>query len=280
MKRGLCLILMVLLAACGSDDPAPVKDPPILSNETMPKQLATIAVTPTETPVMLGDQSQGVSVSQPTNTASAPLPTPTMTPYVGIFLGAAAGEEGEDVPTLAPYAINPMGGAAVNSSGGIAPAGSTGGSGTCSIPVMAAFSTAYTSVQAQIGCPTTGGTTTNLVTQPFERGQMYWRDTRQIFALASGGQFWQTADTWQEGMPADDPAFAAPSGVIQPVRGFGLVWRSNQTIRDALGWGTLPEAPYSAMWQDFERGAMFVGANNQIYAIFPAEGRHSGPLAR
>jgi hypothetical protein len=63
------------------------------------------------------------------------------------------------------------------------------------------------------------------------------------------------------------------------VRGFGLVWRSNQTIRDALGWGTLAEAPYSGTWQDFERGAMLVGGSGRIYAIYPAEGQHSGPLS-
>ena len=32
--------------------------------------------------------------------------------------------------------------------------------------------------------------------------------------------------------------------------------------------------------QDFERGAMLQGMNGQVVAIFPAEGQHSGPLAR
>jgi serine/threonine-protein kinase len=109
---------------------------------------------------------------------------------------------------------------------------------------------------------------------------MYWRDTRQIFALAASGQFWQVADPWQEGMPADDPAYSSPpAGMMQPVRGFGLAWRSNEAIRNALGWGTLAEAPYTTTWQDFERGALFIGGGNLIYAVYPGAATHSGPLA-
>jgi hypothetical protein len=67
--------------------------------------------------------------------------------------------------------------------------------------------------------------------------------------------------------------------LIQPVRGFGLVWRSNQPIRDALGWATLSEAQYDGFWQDFERGAMFVGNNGLIYGVYTAEGQNSGPLS-
>jgi hypothetical protein len=109
---------------------------------------------------------------------------------------------------------------------------------------------------------------------------MFWRsDTRQIYALANNSQFWQAADAWNESLPADDPAFAPPnSTILQPVRGFGYLWRNNPGMRDALGWATMPEAQYNSFWQDFETGAMFVGNNNQVYALFAAEGRHSGPL--
>ncbi len=119
-----------------------------------------------------------------------------------------------------------------------------------------------------------------MVTQPFERGSMFWRsDTKQIYALASSGQYWQVPDSWTDGMPADDPAYSSPpAGMLQPVRGFGLVWRSNTSVRDALGWGTLSEAQYNGFWQDFERGSMFVGENGRIYALFTAEGQHSGPI--
>ena len=80
-------------------------------------------------------------------------------------------------------------------------------------------------------------------------------------------------------MPADEPAYAPPSGLIQPVRGFGLVWRSNAGNRDALGWGTQGETQYDGFWQDFERGGMLLGPNGLVYALFTAEGQHSGPLS-
>jgi hypothetical protein len=279
MTRRITLVLVLALiglAACGDNNPAPSGDPPILTNlDALPKEIATIELTATPTPVLAGGQP--VNVSQPTPTLGPPPPTATLTPYVGIFLGEPTAENGQTVPntipTLAPYILNPgTGEVAVSSSGGNA----------CSIPVTTVFANAYnadTAMQQRLGCPLNGGFTVQMVTQPFERGSMYWRDTRQIYALANDGQFWQVADSWQDGMPADDPAFSPPGGLYQPVRGFGLAWRTDQTIRDALGWGTQPEAAYNSTWQDFENGVMFVGGNNLIYAIYMAEGQHSGPLS-
>ena len=34
-----------------------------------------------------------------------------------------------------------------------------------------------------------------MAAQPFERGTLYWRQNRQIYALASSGQFWMVPDT-------------------------------------------------------------------------------------
>lgn len=285
MKRLACLmILILLLAACSDENPPADGDPPLLSGfDAMPKELATVALTATPTPVL--ESGATVSVAMITSTPEPPRPTATLTPYAGVFMGEPTSdgseEEGDDepLPTLAPYVVNPGIGGPVVGGSGIGPSG-TGGA--CNIPVTATFANAYnsnTTLQEKLGCPVNGGSTVQLVMQPFERGEMIWRDTRQIYALAASGQFWQVADAWLEGMPADDPAFAPPGGLIQPVRGFGLVWRSNQSIRDALGWGTLSEAPYTGTWQDFERGAMLVGGGGRIYAIYTAEGQHSGPLS-
>jgi hypothetical protein len=271
---GVVIAVALLLAACGGDDPAPSGDPPILTGlESMPKQLATIVLTDTPTPVVA--RGEVVDLSQPTATPEPPHPTATLTPYVGIFLGAVSSEEGEPPPTLAPIVINPGAGGASIASG---PIGEVAGS--CSMAVAAPFAGAYAgNVQQRLGCPVSGGASVLLVMQPFERGAMFWRDTRQIYGLAHSGQFWQIPDGWQEGMPADDPALAPPGGLVQPVRGFGLAWRSNGAVRDALGWGTQPETPASGMWQDFERGAMFTAPDGRVYAIYTAEGQHSGPLS-
>jgi len=280
------LWLLLILAACGEEDPAPSGDPPVLGGfDSMPKQLATIPLTPTPSPVMAAIEGQPVEVvAQVQPTQGPPLPTPTLTPYVGLFLGEPTVEGDEPAPTLAPYVINPGG-------GGPALAGSSGSSASGLIPsangpcggaaIAGTFGRAYDSVQQRLGCPLNGGAAIyGMAAQTFERGVMFWRgDTKQIYALANNGQFWQTPDTWAEGQPADDPAFAPPAGVLQPVRGFGLVWRSNPAIRDALGWATQPEALFDGYWQDFERGALFLGSGRVIYALFTSEGQHSGPLS-
>jgi hypothetical protein len=47
--------LVIVLAACGEDNPSPVGDAPVLGGfESLPKQLATIALTPTPSPVIAG----------------------------------------------------------------------------------------------------------------------------------------------------------------------------------------------------------------------------------
>lgn len=268
----------LFLSACGGDNPKPQNDSPILSGfDAMPKQIVTLALTATPTPVMAG--AEAVAVSQPTPTSGPARPTPTLTPYVGVFLGEATSESGEPVPTLAPYVVNLSGsGPVIGNAGGP----STGG--TCGVPVASRFANAYNAnptVPQRLGCPVNGGATIpGMVTEPFERGNMFWRgDTRQIYALAANGQFWQAADSWNDSIPASDPAYSPPGGMIQPVRGFGLVWRSNSAVRDALGWATNPEAQYDGFWQDFERGTMFVGNSGLVYALYPAEGQHSGPLS-
>ncbi len=266
------MTLGALLVACGQSASPQDPDPPILKGfEALPKQLATVVFTPTPTPVLVGGTV--MPLAHPSATPAPPTLTPTLTPYVGVFLGEPTAEGGEPPPTLAPYVVAPMAGAV-----GVAPALGTGSG--CTVPVASTFANAYAAVQERLGCPIGAGTAVSpMAAQPFERGWMYWRgDTRQIYALAANGQYWQMADMWNEGMPADDPAYVPPAGLVQPVRGFGLVWRSTPALRDALGWGTAPEAPTSGFWQEFERGAMLLGADGYVYALFSAEGQHSGPL--
>jgi serine/threonine-protein kinase len=274
------LVLAILMAGCADESSQAPDDPPILVGfDSLPKQVATVAMTPTPSPVLVGLQS-AADFQQPTATPAPPQPTPTLTPYVGIFLGRPTSESGEaladDIPTIAPFVVGPMGNSSV---GGLI------GDATIDCPIQPApvFAPAFAAdpaLQERLGCPVTAGAGEQMAAQPFERGTLYWRQNRQIYALASSGQFWMVPDTWNEGMPPDDPAFSAPAGLVQPIRGFGLVWRTNQVIREAVGWGTMGETLISGFWQDFERGAMLQGLNGQVVAIFTAEGQHSGPLAR
>jgi len=55
-------------------------------------------------------------------------------------------------------------------------------------------------------------------------------------------------DAFREGSPESDPRYAPPAGKQQPVRGFGLVWRANPGVREALGWALDKEQGYTACY--------------------------------
>lgn len=129
----------------------------------------------------------------------------------------------------------------------------------------------YEALARYLGCARADGTyTVNIVTQSFERGQMIWRaDNRDIYALPTAGNYIRVLDTWSEGMPDSDPTLSPPIGLSQPVRGFGLAWRNNPTIRDSVGWAMTSEIPMASQFQEFWFGFMFVADNNRVYAVIP-----------
>jgi hypothetical protein len=50
-------------------------------------------------------------------------------------------------------------------------------------------------------------------------------------------------DEFEDGQPETDPSLVPPSGLYQPIRGFGLIWRNHSLpagtpVRDRLGWAT------------------------------------------
>jgi hypothetical protein len=100
-------------------------------------------------------------------------------------------------------------------------------------------------------CPAAPAEQTSVVAQQFEHGQMLWVGSRgEIQVLYDDGRRDVIADQWHEGLPATDPSLAAPSGLAQPERGFGLVWRTRADLRDRLGWATSAEFPVpDGHWQ-------------------------------
>jgi hypothetical protein len=106
-----------------------------------------------------------------------------------------------------------------------------------------------------------------LVEQLFERGRMIWfQPLREIWVLEGDeidpreGIWTCFIDGFVDGMPERALEFDPPLGVttsskvegaapMQPIRGFGKVWRENKDIRDALGWALLPETLYTTRYQ-------------------------------
>lgn len=264
-----------LIAACGNAPPPNPDGPVLLGFDSLPKALATIA--PSPTPV-------------PTNTPESPLPTlalpatpsPTPTPVRGVFMGDLTvpagtiayrpGTRTAPIPT-APGGIPPavIGVPGLPTSAAFASTLPPLTGGACSIAPASAFTAAANdaTIRARIGCPTGDAISAGFVFQPFENGGMFWRDTREIYALANVGTLWRIPDNWSESLPAADPSLQPPADRLQPVRGFGLAWRGNPAIRGALGWALAPEQPYGGLWQPFERGAMLTGPDGGVWPLAP-----------
>ncbi|NDJ53705.1 MAG: hypothetical protein GYB68_11555 [Chloroflexi bacterium] len=105
-----------------------------------------------------------------------------------------------------------------------------------------------------------------IVSQPFERGHMFWVaraaeqrcDAQHSFAPGTGsiwvlfyeddskseGEWLSFVDDWDDATePVSDPSLVAPAELLQPVNGFGKVWREKLTDdeRQQLGWATWRE---------------------------------------
>jgi hypothetical protein len=99
-------------------------------------------------------------------------------------------------------------------------------------------------------CPASPPHSTAMQAQTFEHGLMLWTQYNDfIYALYDDGNYprWEGwANAWFPGQPEDDPSLTPPAGRYQPVRGFGVAWRTGyvsptQVVRDRLGWATIPE---------------------------------------
>ncbi len=75
----------------------------------------------------------------------------------------------------------------------------------------------------------------------FERGHMIWRqDTQQIYVLYDDGRWAAYPDTFGPGDP-ERVGLTPPAGLLEPIRGFGKVWRDAPGVRDRIGWQVAPE---------------------------------------
>jgi formylglycine-generating enzyme required for sulfatase activity len=77
-----------------------------------------------------------------------------------------------------------------------------------------------------------------------------------IYVLYSDGHWQEFGDTWEEDESASTGA-SVPPDLLEPIRGFGKVWRENLGGPEAtIGWATDEETGENAEIQDFERGVI------------------------
>ena len=116
--------------------------------------------------------------------------------------------------------------------------------------------TDYFFAPAPAGCPRFPAQTASGASQPFEHGQMVWlpngdlNGAALIYVLYDNGLYDVFVDSWQDGDLLSDEGLVVPAGFYQPLRGFGLIWREQPGVADALGWALAPESSQSLLWQD------------------------------
>lgn len=268
MRRYLWLwgiLFSALLVACAGE---PTAEPLVVADlfATPGKALATIALSPTPSPTPTIPH-----FPSPTPQPTLPLPTsiarqPTL----------PLGTPGSTIPGVSTPTPEPV---------------------NCDTSSATPFQAIWASngmAQQLLRCPLGEPQDVAVVYQVYQHGYMFWRESDQsIFVLSESairqGQptdtWWRVLDTFREGELESDPALTPPNGLLQPVRGFGKVWRENAFIREALGWATSQERYYTSQWQFFEEGWMITGPDGHpVFVMLPSDeppytyGVHLGAL--
>lgn len=109
--------------------------------------------------------------------------------------------------------------------------------------------------------------------QVFENGRMFWiRLNRQIWVMELTGEgrgnWFCYFDTFEEGELEIDPNLTPPEGLLQPRRGFGKLWRTNEQVRELLGWAQTPEFELTSQYTYIPGGYVEDGQ------YFPGPGEH------
>jgi hypothetical protein len=129
---------------------------------------------------------------------------------------------------------------------------------------------------------------TPMVAQRFEHGLMLWaksfgarEPTIIVLYYNTGYRPWETyQDNWVADLPENDPSLIPPSGLYQPIRGFGLLWREGHDgllnpMRERLGWALAPEVSLGTGVIQCERiseaTCYLTGPDNHIYVLRPEQ---------
>jgi hypothetical protein len=249
-------MLMLVMALTASAQPPTLA--PLIDQPPTPTVTPSLTITPTITPT-------------PSLTFT-PSPTPTETPDLGA-LGLLA-LDAEDAtflpvvlrvppPTLTVWAATAQAqiAAALNPPPTLAPPTAPPGI-ICPFPPPPSLSALLSrdpTLLPALGCPFGAPPVPTPISgawQFFERGAMVFLagSPGQIFVITNDGRFRRFDDTFTPGVDPESGGEVPPAGLIEPVRGFGKVWRTNPDVRLALGWAVVPETGGALTLSVFQRG--------------------------
>lgn len=136
-------------------------------------------------------------------------------------------------------------------------------------------------LQASLGCPTSfhprimpEAWEVKTSYQLFEDGAMLWSDhlgwyaQPVVYVLYSNSTFDRFDDHFEPGVDPVEGSEQPPSGLVEPLFGFGKVWRDQAGVQESLGWATTSETPGVGRFQMFEEGEMiWISQTNQTYVF-------------
>ena len=282
------IILACVLAACGAESapagPLPTlaelptlvpTDTPVPSDTAAPTLTPTPSLTPTDTLTPTASVTASATITDtPTATPTA---TATPTPRVAAvgLLALLAAQATVLPPTYQPppVTLTPVSPVMPTPPPAVA---------ACPYPPPGGFGPVYAAdpaLAAQLGCPVgapPAATSSASAYQPFERGAMAWLGG-PIYALLGSGRFQRYDDTFVPGVDPDSGGETAPPGLVEPVRGFGKVWRSAPDARAGLGWGLTGESGAQATLLRFERGwLVYLPQRGDVLALVEDPGGQAG----
>lgn len=300
IKQTLTLCLLLILAACGGGDDAPL---PTVFSVTTAAPAAETAFARTGTPA--GETTQAVSANSTLPASWTPTPTPTLQETTTVTPSMTITDTPSPTPSTTPSETPPPSGLlflaqtaafstplprALLPTAGPSPTGFTGGgvtimplqqsptplgggtggtpatatsSVTCPSPLPGVFAQATANnptVLQQVGCPVDTPPvpiTRSAAVQPFQNGLMLWTDAGGIYVLYDTGIFQQFADTFDPSVDPQSGGLTPPQPeLLEPVRGFGKVWRNDTAIQNGLGWALQAEYGDSASILEMTQGQM------------------------
>lgn len=136
------------------------------------------------------------------------------------------------------------------------PESATGGDVTATQPATGDVSAFPTAMPTANPLPTALVSQIQVAEQGFEHGRMFWlQPTGSIWVMINAedsltdGEWLEFENTFEEGEPENDPSLTPPANLLQPIRGFGALWRDNPEIKEALGWATGPEYGFVTQYE-------------------------------
>ena len=122
--------------------------------------------------------------------------------------------------------------------------------------------------RVRLGCAKAGAVEEQWGYQEYEHGWMFWRGPKTaIYAGKADATYAIHADEWNSSLPERACDHPAPSGLMQPKRGFGLVWCKNDDLRAAIGFAEGEEFAAQAVVQEFGNGliAAQAGGSTRVF---------------